>query len=168
MAVTLHTDLGDMKIELEVQKCPKTCENFLALCSSGKYDGCTFHRIIRTFCCQTGDPTNTGKGGLSIWGRPFNDEIDHTLKHTQRGVVAMATSRPNHNNSQFYITFTALPHLNGRATVFGKVIDGLEVLDDIERLKVDDQVHWKPEIDITIKFVTVHANPIAEGIDFET
>ena len=80
MAVTLHTDLGDMKLELEVQKCPKTCENFLALAASGYYDGCVFHRVIKTFCCQTGDPTNTGKGGESIWGKPFPDEIEHTVR----------------------------------------------------------------------------------------
>ena len=78
----------------------------------------------------------------------------------------MATSRPNHNNSQFYLTFAALPHLNGRATVFGKLISGLDVLDDIERLKVGDQVNWKPDIEIKIKTVTIHANPMADGTDF--
>ena len=88
------------------------------------------------------------------------------LKHNTRGVIAMATSRPNQNNSQFYITFAALPHLNGRATVFGKLISGLDVLDDIERLKVGDQVNWKPDIEIKIKTITIHANPIADGVDF--
>merc|ERR1712080_120420 len=114
MEVTLHTDLGDLKLELEVQKCPRACENFLALCASNKYDNCIFHRVIKTFCCQTGDPTNSGKGGTSIWGKPFKDEIDSSLKHSKRGIVAMATARPHENQSQFYITFAPLSHLNGR------------------------------------------------------
>jgi len=162
MSVTLHTDLGDIKLELEVVKCPKACENFLALCASGKYDGCIFHRVIKTFCCQTGDPTNTGTGGTSIWGRPFKDEIDSTLKHSKRGILAMATARPNENQSQFYITFAPLPHLNSRATIFGHVIDGMDTLADIERLKTVDQKSWKPEIAIAIKYTTIHANPLAD------
>lgn len=125
MSVTLHTDLGDLKFELEVQKTPKTCENFLALAASGYYDGCIFHRVIKTFCCQTGDPTNVGNGGQSCWGKNFNDEIDSSLKHSRRGVLAMATARPNMNASQFYIAFNRLPHLDGRATVFGQLIDGI-------------------------------------------
>ena len=84
------------------------------------------------------------------------------LKHSKRGVLAMATARPNENLCQFYITFAPLPHLNGRATIFGTVIDGMDVLAEIERLKVIDQKGWKPEIDIAIKSCTIHANPLAE------
>lgn len=78
--MTLHTDLGDIKIELSCDEVPKTCENFLALCASNYYDNCLFHRNIKGFMIQTGDPTGTGKGGTSIWGRKFEDEIRETLK----------------------------------------------------------------------------------------
>ena len=97
MSVTMHTDLGDLKIELYCQQCPKTCENFLALCASGQYDGTTFHRNIPGFMVQGGDPTATGKGGQSIWGGTFEDEIHDNLRHNQRGVVSMANSGPNTN-----------------------------------------------------------------------
>ena len=97
MSVTIHTDLGDLKIELYCQQCPKTCENFLALCASGQYDGTTFHRNIPGFMVQGGDPSGSGKGGESIWGGCFEDEIHDNLRHNQRGVVSMANSGPNTN-----------------------------------------------------------------------
>lgn len=89
-SVTLHTDVGDIKIELFCDDCPKTCENFLALCASDYYNNSLFHRNIKGFICQTGDPTSTGKGGQSIWGRKFEDEFKDTLKHNERGMVSMA------------------------------------------------------------------------------
>lgn len=89
-SVTLHTDLGDIKIELFCDDCPKTCENFLALCASDYYNGSLFHRNIKGFIVQTGDPTGTGKGGQSIWGRKFEDEFKDTLKHHERGMISMA------------------------------------------------------------------------------
>lgn len=95
-------------------------QNFLALAASGKYRGCLFHRNIKGFMVQTGDPTNTGKGGQSIWGGKFDDEIRDDLKHTFRGVVSMANSGPNSNASQFFITYAKQPHLDGKYTVFGK------------------------------------------------
>ena len=102
MSVTLHTDVGDIKIELFCELCPKTCENFLALCASDYYDNCLFHRNIKGFIVQTGDPTHTGKGGTSIWNRKFEDEFKEELKHNARGLISMANNGPNTNGSQFF------------------------------------------------------------------
>ena len=92
MAVTLHTDLGDIKVELFCDRPTKSCENFLALCASGYYNGCVFHRSIRNFIVQTGDRTNSGKGGNSIWSKKFADEIFDDLKHSKRGMMSMANA----------------------------------------------------------------------------
>ncbi|KTF96135.1 hypothetical protein cypCar_00031978, partial [Cyprinus carpio] len=159
-AVTLHTELGDFKIELFCEKAPKTCENFIALCTSGFYNGCIFHRNIKGFMVQTGDPTGTGKGGTSIWGRKFEDEFSEHLKHNVRGVVAMANNGPNTNASQFYFTYAKQPHLDMKYTVFGKIIDGLETLDELEKLPVNEKT-FRPLNDVHIKDVTIHANPFA-------
>lgn len=122
MSVTLHTDLGPLKIEIFCEAVPKTAENFLALCASGYYDDCPFHRSIKTFMVQTGDgESGNGKGGKSIWGGKFEDEIRPALRHNARGVVSMANSGPGTNGSQFFITYGSHPHLDGLNTVFGKV-----------------------------------------------
>lgn len=117
MSVTLHTTLGNIKLELYCEEVPRTATNFLALCASGYYDDTIFHRNIRGFMIQGGDPTGTGKGGRSIYddspNGKFNDEIVDVLKHSRRGVVSMANSGPNTNGSQFFITYKAQPHLNG-------------------------------------------------------
>ncbi|PAA84333.1 hypothetical protein BOX15_Mlig023450g1, partial [Macrostomum lignano] len=161
-AVTLHTDLGDIKLELECELCPKTCENFLALCATDYYNGCVFHRNIRGFIVQTGDPSNTGKGGSSIWGEKFKDEFHESLRHSQRGTVSMANNGPDMNGSQFFIAYAKQTMLDNKYTVFGKVIDGLSVLDRLEALPVDDKT-YRPVKDVKINYVTVHANPIAEN-----
>lgn len=119
-SVTLHTDVGDIKIELFCDDCPKTCENFLALCASDYYNGSLFHRNIKGFIVQTGDPTGTGKGGASIWGGKFEDEFKENLKHTDRGMVSMANSGPNTNASQFFISYAAQPQLDLKYTLFGE------------------------------------------------
>ncbi|KAM7106045.1 peptidyl-prolyl cis-trans isomerase-like 3 isoform 1-T2 [Molossus nigricans] len=119
MSVTLHTDVGDIKIEIFCERTPKTCENFLALCASNYYNGCIFHRNIKGFMVQTGDPSGTGRGGNSIWGRKFEDEYSEYLKHNVRGVVSMANNGPNTNGSQFFITYGKQPHLDMKYTVFG-------------------------------------------------
>ncbi|KAI8371441.1 cyclophilin-like protein [Radiomyces spectabilis] len=161
MSVTLHTDLGDIKIEVFCEAVPKTAENFLALCASGYYDNNLFHRNIKGFMVQTGDPTGTGKGGNSIWGRKFNDEIRSTLKHNARGIVSMANSGPNTNGSQFFITYAKHPHLDTKYTVFGKVIDGADsTLDAIEKVPVDEK--YRPIQEVRVRSVTIHANPIAD------
>ncbi|KAI1722001.1 cyclophilin type peptidyl-prolyl cis-trans isomerase/CLD domain-containing protein [Ditylenchus destructor] len=162
MAVTLHTTAGDIKIELFCQKCPKTCENFLALCASNYYDNCIFHRNIKSFMVQTGDPTNTGKGGQSIWGEPFEDELFPEIKHDSRGIVSMASNSPNTNRSQFFITYDKHPHLDLKHTAFGKVIDGFDALEELENTKVDAK--YRPVVEQRIKSVTIHANPIADGL----
>lgn len=118
-SVTLHTDVGDIKLELFCEDCPKTCENFLALCASDYYNGSLFHRNIKGFIVQTGDPMGTGKGGNSIWDRKFEDEFKDNLKHTDRGMVSMANSGPNTNQSQFFFTYAAQPHLDLKYTLFG-------------------------------------------------
>lgn len=116
----MHTDVGDIKIELFCEDCPKTCENFLALCASDYYNNCLFHRNIKGFIVQTGDPTGTGKGGNSIWGRKFEDEFKDNIKHTDRGTLSMANSGPNTNASQFFFSYAAQPHLDLKYTLFGK------------------------------------------------
>ncbi|XP_072908233.1 peptidyl-prolyl cis-trans isomerase-like 3 [Hemitrygon akajei] len=160
MALTIRTDLGDIKIELFCERAPHTCENFLALCASDYYNGCIFHRNIKGFIVQTGDPTGTGKGGSSIWGRKFEDEISEHLKHNVRGVVSMANNGPNTNASQFFFTYGKQPHLDMKYTVFGKVIDGLETLDELEKLPVNEKT-FRPLTDVRIKDIVIHANPLA-------
>ncbi len=99
----------------------KILQNFLALCASSYYDSTTFHRNIAGFMIQGGDPTGKGKGGESIYGGNFEDEIRPTLRHNMRGIVSMANRGPGTNGSQFFITYAAAPHLDGKNTVFGKV-----------------------------------------------
>nr|XP_054919999.1 peptidyl-prolyl cis-trans isomerase-like 3 isoform X1 [Dermacentor andersoni] len=187
MSVTLHTDLGDIKIELFCETCPKAAENFLALCASDYYNGCLFHRNIKGFMVQTGDPTDvalkkqgdiclsnsfgvvlhvasdkgTGKGGESIWGAKFADEIRDELKHSVRGVVSMANNGPNTNGSQFFITYAKQPHLDLKYTIFGKVIDGMDTLEELEKVPVNPK-NYRPLRDIKLNSITIHANPFAQ------
>ncbi|KIL62955.1 hypothetical protein M378DRAFT_107735 [Amanita muscaria Koide BX008] len=162
MSVTLHTTHGDIKIEVFCDAVPKAAENFLALCASGYYDNCLFHRNIKGFMIQTGDPTGTGKGGESVWGGTFQDEVRSTLKFNARGVVAMANSGPDTNKSQFFITYAKQPHLDGKYTIFGKVIDGADsTVDSMERVPVNNKN--RPVSEIKLINVTVHANPIADA-----
>lgn len=159
MAVTLHTSHGDLKLEVHADLVRKTAESFLALCANGTYDGTQFHRNIKGFMVQGGDPTGTGKGGESIWGGKFADEFAFALKHDSRGVVSMANSGPNTNAAQFFITYKAAAHLNNKYTVFARVIHGMETLDAMEKEPVNERD--KPLSPITINSVTIHANPIA-------
>jgi len=161
MAVTLHTSIGDLKIELHCEKAPKAAENFLGLCASGYYDDNLFHRNIPGFMLQTGDPTGTGRKGASIWQEPFDDELVDSLKHNARGIVSMANSGVNSNGSQFFITYTKSPQLDMKYTVFGKIIDGMETLDEFEKLPVDEKT-FRPLNEVKIEHVTIHANPIAD------
>eukprot|EP00756_Hemistasia_phaeocysticola_P036878 Hpha_TRINITY_DN16665_c0_g6::TRINITY_DN16665_c0_g6_i2::g.182207::m.182207/K12734/PPIL3; peptidyl-prolyl cis-trans isomerase-like 3 len=151
MSVTLHTSLGDLKLELHCDDAPRTCENFLALSASGYYDGTKFHRCIKNFIIQGGDPTGTGQGGTSIWGSFFKDEICQHLRHSSRGVVSMATRKgeADTNASQFFITFSRQPHLNDANTVFGRVIDGQDTLDRMERVATDAK--GRPQTDILLR-----------------
>eukprot|EP00026_Physarum_polycephalum_P018971 Phypoly_transcript_20780.p1 GENE.Phypoly_transcript_20780~~Phypoly_transcript_20780.p1 ORF type:complete len:161 (+),score=17.81 Phypoly_transcript_20780:61-543(+) len=159
MSVTLHTNHGDIKVEIFCDQVPLASENFLALCASGYYDKTIFHRNIKGFMIQGGDPTGTGRGGESIWKGKFKDEFNSTLRHNQRGILSMANSGPDTNGSQFFFTYAKHPHLNNVYTVFGKIIAGQEVLDSMEKVAVDGQD--RPLSDIILKSVTIHANPLA-------
>ena len=135
--VTIETNKGTMELELYPQYAPKTVNNFVFLSRQGYYDGVTFHRVISNFMIQGGDPEGTGRGGP---GYKFGDEFaDNPLKH-ERGVLSMANAGPNTNGSQFFITHSPQPHLNGRHTVFGKVVSGLDVVDAIRQGDVMDKV----------------------------
>ena len=121
----METDLGKMVIDLFSDKVPKTVNNFVFLAREGFYDGIIFHRVIADFMAQAGDPTGKGSGGP---GYKFQDEFDPSLKHDKKGILSMANAGPNTNGSQFFITHRATPHLDGKHSIFGQVIDGLEVL----------------------------------------
>ena len=160
MSITLHTNFGNIKIELYCDLTPITCKNFLALCAKGYYDGSKFHRNIKGFILQGGDPTGTGKGGESIYGKYFNDEFAKELSHDKRGIVSMANSGPNTSGSQFFITYSKQIHLDGTYSIFGKVIDGFDTLDIIEKEPVEK--NSRPINPIILNSVTIHVNPIAE------
>ena len=137
-AATLHTNHGAIEVELFDDDAPKTVENFRKLAGDGFYDGVVFHRVIPDFMIQGGDPTGTGMGGP---GYTFEDEFnDHKV---ERGALAMANAGPNTNGSQFFIVTTdAAPWLDGKHTVFGKVTDGMDAVDSIE--KTDTDANDKP------------------------
>ena len=125
----MQTEKGEIHLELYPQHAPKTVNNFVFLAENGFYDGITFHRVIENFMIQGGDPTGTGRGGP---GYQFEDELDgNPLKH-EKGVISMANAGPNTNGSQFFITHSPQPHLDGKHTVFGKVVAGQDVVDKIQ------------------------------------
>ena len=135
--VVLETTEGVVEIELMNDVAPKTCENFTKLVEKGYYNGLIFHRVIKGFMLQGGDPTGTGRGGESIWGKPFPDEVAESAKFDSPGVLAMANSGPNTNGSQFFITTGKTPWLNMRHTIFGKVVSGYDVVEKIENSDTD-------------------------------
>jgi cyclophilin family peptidyl-prolyl cis-trans isomerase len=122
---TLVTPLGNVVIELFADKAPKTVNNFVFLAREGYYDGVTFHRVIKGFMAQGGDPTGSGRGGP---GYVFEDEFHPQLRHSAPGILSMANAGPGTNGSQFFITHGATPHLDNRHTVFGKVVQGMDVV----------------------------------------
>ncbi len=135
--IIMKTTKGDISIRMFPRQAPKTVENFITHAKEGYYDGIIFHRVINDFMIQGGDPTGTGRGGESIWGRPFADEFSPELKNI-RGALSMANAGPNTNGSQFFIVQTeATPWLDGRHTVFGQVYDGMDVVDSIAAVRVD-------------------------------
>ena len=127
---TFDTDKGVIRIELFDDKTPITVGKFEDLCAKEFYDGLTFHRVIDNFMIQGGCPDGTGRGGP---GYKFEDEFHPELKHTGPGILSMANSGPNTNGSQFFITHVATPHLDGRHSVFGQVLEGQDVVDSIEQ-----------------------------------
>jgi peptidyl-prolyl cis-trans isomerase-like 1 len=134
--VELKTTMGLITIELYNDHAPKTCENFATLASRNYYNGTIFHRIIPDFMIQGGDPTGTGRGGASIFGDKFEDEIRSDLKHVGAGVLSMANSGPNTNGSQFFITLAPTPWLDGKHTIFGRVKSGMKIVQRMGLVKV--------------------------------
>ena len=138
---TIETQKGNIELELYPKHAPKTVNNFVFLATEGFYDGVSFHRVISDFMIQGGDPTGSGRGGP---GYKFEDEVTGNPLTHEKGVISMANAGPNTNGSQFFITHSPQPHLNGKHTVFGKVTKGQEVVDAVrqgdkmERVKVSE------------------------------
>jgi len=133
--MVMETNRGTIELELFPKVAPKAVENLINLGEKGYYDGLIFHRVMKGFMIQGGDPTGTGRGGQSIWGTPFKDECIKELTFDGPGLLAMANAGPNTNGSQFFITTVPTPWLNGLHTIFGKVIKGYDVVQTIECCK---------------------------------
>ncbi len=132
----LETNAGTIELKLYPEKSPLAVENFIGLIKKGYYNGVIFHRVIKGFMIQSGDPTGTGRGGESIWGKGFKVENSPNLVFERPFFLAMAnTSQPNTNGSQFFITTAATPWLNGGYTIFGEVVKGKDVVRKIENSK---------------------------------
>ncbi len=135
LIATIETNMGEIIIELYPDKAPKAVENFAGLANSGFYNNVSFHRVIDNFMIQGGDPTGTGSGGESIWNGTFEDEFSPDLTFNAPGILAMANRGPNTNTSQFFITLAPTPWLNNHHTIFGKVIEGMDVVEKIGKVK---------------------------------
>ncbi|GAB7018612.1 peptidylprolyl isomerase [Halostagnicola bangensis] len=166
VTATLHTNRGDIDVELYDDRAPRTVDNFVGLATGGKtwtdpesgeevegeplYDDVAFHRIIEDFMIQGGDPTETGRGGP---GYQFDDEFHDELRHDDAGILSMANSGPDTNGSQFFITLDAQPHLDDRHAVFGTVTDGMDVVHEIGN--VDTDANDQPKEDVVLESVSV-------------
>jgi peptidylprolyl isomerase len=135
--VVFETNKGLIEIELYPNIAPKACENMIGLVKKGYYDGLIFHRVIKDFMIQGGDPTGTGRGGESLWGRSFEDEVSPSVTFDRKGLLAMANAGPSTNGSQFFITTIPTPWLNMKHTLFGEVVNGYDVVERIENCEVD-------------------------------
>ncbi|SIR45874.1 peptidyl-prolyl cis-trans isomerase A (cyclophilin A) [Haladaptatus litoreus] len=167
LTATLHTNHGDIEVRLFDERAPRTVQNFVGLATGDRdwtdpksgdkvsdeplYDDVLFHRVIDDFMIQGGDPTGTGRGGP---GYQFDDEFHPDLQHDSEGILSMANSGPNTNGSQFFITLDATPHLNNKHSVFGEVIDGMDVVEEIG--SVDTNRQDKPKSDVVLESVEVH------------
>lgn len=145
---TLNTSYGEVRIKLFPDECPRTVENFVTHARNGYYDGVVFHRVIKGFMVQTGDPLGDGTGGTSIWGHEFEDEFHRALRHDRPFTVSMANAGPNTNGSQFFVTTAPTTWLDNKHTVFGRVVHGTDVIQGIEKVKTDK--NDKPIMDIKI------------------
>lgn len=134
--IEIETTKGTFEVALWPDVAPKASENFLKHAQDGFYNGIIFHRVIKGFMIQGGDPTGTGRGGKSIWGAPFEDEVSDSAKFDRPGLLAMANSGPKTNGSQFFITTAATPWLNKKHTIFGEVVKGYDIVQKIETTKV--------------------------------
>lgn len=157
--VTIETNLGNITIALKPDIAPKAVENFIELAKKDYYNDVIFHRVIKGFMIQGGDPTGTGRGGASVYGKPFEDEVTPSVQFTKPGILAMANAGPKTNGSQFFITTAATPWLNGKHTIFGEVIEGYNVVQKIENTPVGAQD--KPLTPVKILKITLsnESNP---------
>lgn len=153
--VTFETTQGSFEVTLFPEAAPKAVENFLTHVRNHYYDGTTFHRVIKGFMIQGGDPAGNGTGGQSIWGKSFEDEIDPSIKFDHPGILAMANKGPNTNGSQFFITTAKTPWLNQKHTIFGEVTQGYNVVKKIEDVPtaagMNKPIDTQKIIKITIK-----------------
>ncbi len=152
----LKTKQGEIEIELRPDIAPKAVENFVTHAKNGYYNGLIFHRVIKNFMIQGGDPTGTGRGGESIWGKAFEDEFAPNAVFDKPGILAMANAGPNTNGSQFFITTVATYWLNGRHTIFGYVKKGMDIVKKIENVPTTSQYQGnKPLNDQKIISITI-------------
>ncbi|CAB4401044.1 unnamed protein product [Rhizophagus irregularis] len=147
------TNLGSLNIELFCDKAPRACYNFIMLSKKEYYNGTIFHRKIKNFMIQGGDPTGTGRGGESYWKKDFADEFKRNLSHNERGLMSMANKGKNTNSSQFFFTFRPCTHLDNKHTIFGKIVGGKETLDKMESVPTDESDRPLQEIKI-VKIIT--------------
>lgn len=137
--VQLQTTQGNITLELYEDVAPLAVENFTTHVKNGYYNGLTFHRIIKNFMIQGGDPTGTGAGGESIWKKPFKDEFKSGVVFDKAGILAMANAGPRTNGSQFFITTAPTPWLNGYHTIFGRVVEGMDTLNKLNNVQTNGQ-----------------------------
>ncbi len=157
LVAIINTNVGTFEIELFANKVAKTIENFVGLAKNGKYENVIFHRVIPQFMIQGGDPTGTGRGGESYWGGKFEDEFDMTLRHDKPGILSMANAGPNTNGSQFFITLVPTPWLDGKHSVFGEVISGMDIVNGIG--ETETGMMDKPVNDIIMEKVEIEKRP---------
>lgn len=149
----IKTSMGTITCGLFPGKAPKACENFSLLAGKGYYNGVIFHRVIPGFMIQGGDPTGTGRGGASAWGTAFEDEFSPSLSHDRPGVLSMANAGPGTNGSQFFITLAPTPWLDNRHTIFGEVVEGMDVVETIGAAKTGPGD--RPVTDVVMERVSV-------------
>ena len=164
--IRILTTHGPLSLELLPEHAPKAVWNFIHLAKRGYYNNVVFHRNIRNFMLQGGDPTGTGRGGTSCWGKNFEDEFEGPNSHNARGIVSMANKGKNTNSSQFFITYRQCPHLDRKHTIFGRVVEGMDTLKAIENVEVDDGK--RPLEEIRIEEVTVLIDPFEEFLKSKT
>ncbi|KAL0253103.1 cyclophilin peptidyl-prolyl cis-trans isomerase Cyp8 [Diplodia seriata] len=156
----IQTSLGELNVELQPEFAPKAVWNFVQLAKKGYYSNISFHRNIKNFMIQGGDPTGTGRGGASVWGKNFNDEFEGPNKHDARGILSMANKGKNTNSSQFFITYRPAKHLDLKHTIFGRVVGGMDTLSRLENAPTDSKD--RPDPPITLEDVVVFVDPFEE------
>ncbi len=155
LVAVVETNLGTFELELYANETPITVTNFVTLAEENFYDGVTFHRVIDGFVIQGGDPTGTGSGGKSIYdGKPYADEFLPALRHNSAGILSMANRGPHTNTSQFFITLAPTPHLDDKHTVFGKVIEGMDVVAKIGKVPTEPPYN-RPVDPVVMEKVTI-------------